>query len=147
MSFVRDLLGSKGAEVLMVAPDTPVLRVAQRMRHDNVGAFVVSGDGHHVDGVITERDIVFGLTRHGPALGELHASALMSHAVETCALADSVRSVMATMTRARVRHVLVLDHGELCGIVSIGDLIKSYVDDTDLETRVLRDVYLAHRST
>ncbi len=146
MSSVRDVLRAKGTEVLMVTPDTPVERVAQRMRHDNVGAYVVSRDRRHLDGLITERDIVFGFARHGAALAEMRASALMTHVVATCRPEDSVRSVMATMTRARVRHVPVLDDGGLCGIVSIGDVIKSYVDETDLEARVLRDIYLARRS-
>jgi CBS domain-containing protein len=146
MSTVRDVLGTKGTAVLTVTPDTPVMRVAQRMRRENVGAFVVSRDGRHVEGLITERDVVFGLARHGPEFVHMSAAALMSRAVETCTADDSVRSVMATMTRARVRHVPVLENHELCGIVSIGDLIKNYVDETDLEARVLRDIYLAHRT-
>jgi CBS domain-containing protein len=146
MSTVRDVLGAKGTAVLTVTPDTPVMRVAQRMRRENVGAFVVSGDGRHLEGMITERDVVFGLARHGPEFVHMSAAALMSRAVETCTADDSVRSVMATMTRARVRHVPVLEHHELCGIVSIGDLIKNYVDETELEARVLRDIYLAHRT-
>ena len=147
MSLVRDVLGAKGTDVLMVEPDTPVWKVAQRMRHENVGAFVVSKDHHHVDGLITERDIVFALGFHGSAVANMRAAALMTHTVETCAPNDSVRSVMATMTRARVRHVPVVDHGELCGMVSIGDLIKSFVDEAELEVRVLRDVYLTRRTS
>ena len=146
MSLVRDVLGAKGTDVLMVAPDTPVWKVAQRMRHENVGAFVVSKDHQHLDGLITERDIVFALGHHGSGVADMRASAVMSRGVETCAIDDSIRSVMATMTRARVRHLPVLDHGELCGMVSIGDLIKIFVDEADLEVRVLRDVYLARRS-
>jgi CBS domain-containing protein len=66
--------------------------------------------------------------------------------VHTCRPDDSVRSAMATMTTSRVRHLPVVDQGELCGIISIGDVIKSYVDETELEASVMRDAYLAHRS-
>lgn len=145
MTTVHDVLRTKGSTVLMVEPDAPVVRVAQRMRRANVGAFVVSGDGRRLEGLITERDIVHGLAFHGSTLIGMTVSALMSRTVETCTPHDTVRSVMTTMTRARVRHVPVLDDGGLCGMVSIGDLIKHYVDETELETRVLRDIYLAHR--
>jgi CBS domain-containing protein len=146
MSRVSDVLRTKGASVLMVTPDTPVVRVAQRMREEHVGAFVVSSDGHRAEGLITERDIVFGLARHGESLLTLRASALMSRGEPSCRLDDSVRSAMTTMTNARVRHLPVVEHGEVRGIISIGDVIKTYVDEIDLEAGVMRDAYLAHRS-
>lgn len=146
MSNVGNVLHAKGAHVLMVAPDTPVVQVAQQMRQEHVGAFVVSSDGRRLAGLITERDLVFGLARHGPAFLNLTASALMSHAVATCTPGDSVRSAMAKMTNARVRHLPVLEHGELRGIISIGDVVKACVDDADLETNVTREAYLARRS-
>jgi CBS domain-containing protein len=146
MSRVRDLLRTKGNEVLMVAPDTPSVRIAQRMREEHIGAFVVSSDGRRVEGLITERDIVHGLARFGQGLFALRASDLVSQAVHTCRPDDSVRSAMATMTTSRVRHLPVVDQGELCGIISIGDVIKNYVDETELEASVMRDAYLAHRS-
>ena len=146
MSRVSDVLRAKSDHVLMVTPDTSVVRVAQRMREEHVGAFVVSSDGRHLEGLITERDIVRGLARDGPALLGRRASDLTSPAVHTCRADDSVRSAMATMTASRVRHLPVVEHGELRGIISIGDVIKFYVDETDLETNVMRDAYLAQRS-
>ena len=146
MSTVRDLLDAKGDDVLQVAPDTTIERIAQRMREARVGAFVVSRDGHRLDGLITERDIVYGLARQGGEVAKLRASDLMQHSVITCAPDDSIRSAMATMTRARVRHLPVVDGGRVRGIVSIGDVIKSFVDDAELEARVLRDAYLARSS-
>ena len=147
MSTVRDLLDAKGDDVLQVTPATTIAQIAQRMREDRVGAFVVSRDGHRVDGVITEREIVLGVARHGAEVVHLRASELMRHTVVTCAPGDSIRSAMTAMTRARVRHLPVVDAGRLVGIVSIGDVIKSFVDDADLEARVLRDAYLARSST
>jgi CBS domain-containing protein len=146
MRTAADLLDAKGPDVLLVTPETTVGTVAQRMREERVGAFVVSRDGRHVDGLITERDIVFGLARDGPSVVHRRAAELMRHDVVSCAPGESIRSVMRTMTRARVRHLPVVDVGSLCGIVSIGDVIKVFVDDADLEARVLRDAYLARSS-
>jgi CBS domain-containing protein len=146
MSRVRDVVHAKGERVLMVTPDTRVVRVAQRMREEQVGAFVVSSDGHRLDGLITERDIVFGIARRGEAVLALPAASLMSRAVHTCRADDTVRSVMTTMTDAKVRHLPVVEHGQVRGIISIGDVIKSYVDEIDLEANVMRDAYLAHRA-
>jgi CBS domain-containing protein len=145
MSTVADVLRVKGDHVLMVTPEVRVLHVAQRMRQENVGAFVVSRDGRQLDGLITERDIVHGIARHGTAVVDMPASALMSHTAHSCSPRDSVRSAMAEMTRMRVRHLPVLDKGELRGIISIGDVVKACVDDAELENRVLRDAYIAHR--
>jgi CBS domain-containing protein len=146
MSTVRDLLDAKGDDVLLVAPDMTIERVAQRMREERVGAFVVSRDGLRVDGLITERDIVLGVARHGGEVVHLRVRDLMQHSVATWAPGDSIRSAMAAMTRTRVRHLPVVDAGRLRGIVSIGDVIKSFVDDAELEARVLRDAYLARSS-
>jgi CBS domain-containing protein len=147
MSTVRDLLDVKGDEVLQVPPDMSIERVAQRMRERRVGAFVVSEDGERLDGLITERDIVLGMARRGGAVVHLRATDLMQHSVVTCAPSDSIRSAMTLMTQNRVRHLPVVEGGRLRGIVSIGDVIKSFVDDSDLEARVLRDAYLARTST
>src|SRR3546814_17987852 len=71
----------------------------------------------------------------------------MSREVATCRPTDTVESVMAAMTRHRVRHMPVLDQGKLCGIVSIGDVVKSRLDDLELETSTLREAYMARPCT
>ena len=71
---------------------------------------------------------------------------LMTRAVLTCKPDDTVRAVMADMTRARVRHLPVVEHGRLRGIISIGDVVKTCVDDADLEASVMRDAYLTQRA-
>jgi CBS domain-containing protein len=146
MSRVRDILATKGGEVLTVEPSTPVLRVAQRMFAEQIGAFVVSPDGQRLDGLVVERDIVFGLARHGDAVLNLPVSAVMTRAVITCHPDDTVRSAMTEMTRSRVRHLLVVEDGRLRGIISIGDVVKASIDDADLEANVMRDAYLMRRA-
>jgi CBS domain-containing protein len=147
MSTVRDLLDRKGTEVLVVPPSMTIARVARHMREERIGAFVVSRDGRRVEGLITEREIVYGLARHGAGVLEMRASEVMQRSVVTCAPTESIRVAMERMTHVRVRHLPVVEAGRLCGIVSIGDVVKSVVDDVDLESRVLRDAYLARSSS
>jgi signal-transduction protein with cAMP-binding, CBS, and nucleotidyltransferase domain len=142
---VDDILKAKGRDVSTTSPDTVVIRVAQRLRLERIGALVVSGDGHRVEGIITERDIVVAIARHGADALGLHAADVMTRSVRSCSPDDRVRDVMVEMTSARVRHLAVVEHGMLCGIVSIGDVVKTCLDDADLEVRVLRDAYLGHR--
>ena len=146
MSRVRDVLQAKGSEVLSVPPATPVQRVAQRMRIDHIGAFVVSSRVGQLDGLVSERDIVFAIARHGAGALDLPVSAVMTKALSTCSPDDSVRAVMAEMTRERVRHLPVVEDGMLRGIISIGDVVKASIDDADLENNVMRDAYLVNRA-
>ncbi len=142
---VADILGSKGSVVETIRPDAKVLVAVHRMRMQNVGALVVSRDGEKVDGVLSERDVVRGLTSHGAGLVEMSVVAVMSRSVPTCAPGDSLASVMSQMTRTRNRHVPVVRDGRLCGIVSVGDVVKHRLEEMELETSVLRDAYLTRR--
>src|SRR5206468_6874457 len=99
-----------------------------RMRIEHIGAFVVSARVGQLDGLVSERDIVFAIARHGEGALELPVSAVMSRAPLTCSPDDSVRAVMAEMTRERVRHLPVIEHGQLRGIISIGDVVKASID-------------------
>ena len=82
---------------------------------------------------------------HGADALGMRVSEVMTRSVRTCSPDDRVRDVMAEMTNTRVRHLPVVEHGQLSGIVSIGDVVKSCLADADLEVRVLRDAYLGHR--
>jgi CBS domain-containing protein len=99
----------------------------------------------HIEGLISERDIVYGLARHGSRTLTMFVSELMHHKVLTCSPEDSITHIMAEMTRAKVRHLPVVAHGELRGIVSIGDVVKNRLDEAELEVHVLRDAYIARR--
>jgi len=146
MSRVRDILHAKGFEVHAVPPATPVMRVVQRMRIDHIGAYVVSSKVGQLDGLVTERDILYALARRGAGALDLPVSAVMSRAPLTCSPDDTVRAVMADMTRERVRHLPVVEDGHLRGMISIGDVVKASIEDADLETNVMRDAYLTGRA-
>ena len=140
---VEHVLRTKGPDVETIRPDAKVLLAVHRMRMQNVGALVVSRDGGRVEGVLSERDVVRGLTRHGADLLEMSVVAVMSRSVPVCSPGDSLVQVMEQMTRTRHRHVPVVDgDGHLCGIISIGDVIKQRLDDMELEADILRDVFL-----
>ncbi len=140
---VEAILKHKGRAIVTVRPQASVAIVLHRLEVERIGSVVVSEDNRHLQGMLTERDIVFGLAEFGSGLFKMRVQDLMVHEVPTCGPSDSVRHVMAQMTRHRVRHLPVLENGQLCGILSIGDVVKSRLDEMELETSVLRDAYAA----
>jgi CBS domain-containing protein len=143
---VESILKAKGREVETTTPDTDLRLVVHKLSSLGVGALVVSADGQTVKGTISERDIVRGLNKHGNSVLDLRAADVMSRSAPTCSPNDLLQDVMAQMTQTRHRHVPVLDeNGHLCGIVSIGDLVKHRLDEMELEANVLRDAYIARR--
>ena len=142
---IQNILRHKGNKVVTIQPDTKIGTAAHRLRLERIGAIVVTGDGRRVEGILSERDIVHGLTEHGAAVTDLPVSALMSRNVHTCGPDAEIRDVMRLMTLHRVRHVPVVDNGELRGIVSIGDVVKSRLEDMELEANVLHDYFVAHQ--
>jgi CBS domain-containing protein len=140
---VSSILKAKGAHVETTRPDTTVYTVVWELKLKGIGALVLSEDGKAVLGLISERDIVRGLTEHGAKLLTLPVSEVMTPPVVTCAPEESITAVMARMTSHRVRHLPVLDGGRLCGIVSIGDIVKYRLDELELETNILRENLMA----
>ena len=143
---VESILKVKGREVHTTTPDADLRFVIHKLTSLGLGALVVSSDGRTVHGTISERDVVRGLNRHGDRVLDLRAADVMSQSAPTCSPNDLLQDVMAEMTRTRHRHVPVLDeNGELCGLVSIGDVVKHRLDEMELETNVLRDAYITRR--
>ena len=140
---VERILRSKGATVVTIRPDATVADLVHGLREAKIGAMVVSEDGWHVDGIVSERDVVRGLAERGPDVLNVRVSEVMTRDVATCSPHDSVKSVMAEMTLRRVRHLPVVLDGTLRGIVSIGDVVKNRLDEMETETGVLRDAYIA----
>lgn len=130
---IRDILTSKGFDVVTIDPQAPVTELLTTLREHNLGAVVVSADGRTVDGIVTERDVVRRLA-DGPDFLTAPVSAIMTTDVHTCTFEDSVQSLMTTMTNERIRHLPVLDDDEeLAGIVSIGDIVKSHITQLEFE--------------
>jgi CBS domain-containing protein len=139
---VDGILRAKGAKVVTIQPSATVGDLVAGLAEARIGAMVVSADGRSVDGIVSERDVVRALSRHGARVSDLPVSELMTRNVVTCAPRDSVKQLMTEMTRRRIRHLPVVADGELVGIVSIGDVVKNRLEEMETETNVLREAYI-----
>jgi CBS domain-containing protein len=142
---VREILEHKGRRVVTIRPDATVSTAVHRLALERIGALVVSEDGGSIAGILSERDIVRALVEDGGAImgPDRRVADLMTTGVRTCGPDDSVKGVMADMTRHRFRHMPVVEDGRLAGLVSIGDVVKSRLEEMELETVVLREAYIA----
>jgi CBS domain-containing protein len=136
------ILKAKGNTVIATGPETTVAKAVAKMQREKIGALVVSGDGIEVAGIVTERDILHGLAEHGTALLEKKVGDIMTCEVITAAPSDDVDTMMGLMTQRRCRHIPVKKDGALCGVISIGDLVKSRLEEVEREANQLRD-YIA----
>jgi CBS domain-containing protein len=141
---IESILRRKGADVTTIAPEATVKRAADWLRARNIGALVVTRE-NAVLGLVSEREIVHAFSRHGETAGSMAVKDIMQFGVATVSPDESVNRVMNLMTHHRVRHLPVLRDGKLAGIVSIGDVVKYRLEDLELETNLLRDVYNAGR--
>lgn len=127
--FADQILDEKGRDVSTVAPDATVADALAALAEHNVGALVVSADGAALDGIVSERDIVRRLATAGADALHLEVRELMQAEVATCDGRADIEKLMNVMTEGRFRHVPVVENGELCGIISIGDVVKSRISE------------------
>ena len=138
---IETILSQRGTNVATIAPDASVKTAADRLSVRINGALVVTSGKGGVLGLISEREIVQGFSRYGEAAGSMPAAEIMRSPVVTIFPDESVDRVIQLMTRNRMRHMPVLRHGKLAGIVRIDDLLKHRLEALERETRVLRDAY------
>ena len=136
---VETMLAAKGDKVVTARPDATVATIIRILKLEGIGALVVSEDGEKILGIISERDVVRALVDHGGEVLKVRVVELMTHSVKTCAPDANIKDVMVEMTRSRVRHLPVVRDGKLCGIISIGDVVKNRLEELETETSVLRD--------
>lgn len=139
---VDAILKRKGTRVSTIGKEATVSAAAQRLNVDHIGALVVS-EGPRVVGIISERDIIAGLARHGALALEKRVEELMTWPIVTCTRAQTIKEVMATMTRHRIRHLPVVEEEALQGIISIGDVVKHRLEELEMEAGVLHDLMIA----
>ena len=135
---VASILASKGRSVVTAKPGTSIPEIAQLLKSKKIGATVVVDDSDHVVGIISERDLVHGLARHGAGLLDMHVGDLMTRDVVTCATDIDMDEVMKVMTNSRIRHLPVVEGGRLAGIISIGDVVKHRLDALEDEANQLK---------
>ena len=139
---VRKILDQKSGDVLLAAADATIATTVAAMCARGVGSAVVVGDDGMPVGILTERDVLREFAQHGDRLGGKVTGDLMSRPVRTTTPDASVESVMQLMTKHRFRHVPVIDAGRLVGIISIGDVVKARLQETEAEAESMRQ-YIA----
>jgi CBS domain-containing protein len=141
---VKHILFEKGREVVTVTGDATLSEAARLMARRRIGAVVVRGQDGAFAGVLSERDIVCAIAEESVAALAQTVASRMTRDVCMCAECDTIEDLMETMTRGRFRHMPVVEDDRLVGIVSIGDIVKSRIEETVREAESLRD-YIAAR--
>jgi CBS domain-containing protein len=137
---VEYILARKGRAVRTIAPDASLEDALQRLRQERIGALVVLENGTDLVGILSDRDILYAIADHGTAVLGESVGAVMTEKVFTCSRDDRVSAIMALMTDRRIRHVPVVEgDGRLCGMISIGDVVKQRLDEIEGEAAALRE--------
>ena len=141
---IQNILDRNRAEVITIRPTDTVKNAADRMRAHNIAALVVKS-GAAITGLISDREIVHAVSRHGDRALYMAVLETMTYPAITVAPDDTLKRAMSLMTHHRVRHLPVIANGKLVGIVSIGDVVKHRLEDLETESNILRDAYMAAR--
>jgi CBS domain-containing protein len=140
---VATILQHKGANVVTAQPSASIAELSKLLYSCRIGAVVISSDRMHVEGILSERDIIRILAERGEEALSLPASAVMTREVTTCRPDDDAAALMGVMTERRFRHLPVCEDGALVGLVSIGDVVRVRVDEIEHEAEALRE-YVTH---
>ncbi len=136
---VARIMKDKGHTVVTTPPHCTLKEIVDILAAKRIGAIMVTDDVKTIKGIISERDIVRALANGGASALDDSVSLHMTRNVVTCTSHDHISHVMAEMTRGRFRHMPVVDAGILTGIVSIGDVVKIRIEETEAESRSLRE--------
>lgn len=139
---VATILQAKGMTVHTVATHAPIAEAIRVLNANRIGAVVVLHDNGKVAGILSERDIVRHLEDDAGRLLKRAVREVMTEDVITCGRDASVSELMEQMTRHRIRHIPVVEDGELIGIVSIGDVVKRKIEEAEQEALALKE-YIA----
>lgn len=139
---VASILDIKGRDVATVRAGSSLMEITGNLAEHKVGALIVVDDAGHVEGIISERDVVRAISTGGAGVLDQAAGQHMTSDVVTCGLDDTVGELMERMTTGRFRHLPVIDGGKLIGIVSIGDVVKQRIAEAEQEAEAMR-TYIA----
>ena len=136
---VNDILLHKGSDVITIEPTASVGAAVRMLAQHRIGALLVTGADYHIVGIISERDIVRVLDQRGPAVLNAPVAEVMTRKVVTCDRRETIVDIMERMTTGKFRHVPVVEHGRLAGLVSIGDVVKVRLSQLEHEQNALRE--------
>jgi CBS domain-containing protein len=135
---IAAVIKRKGSRVVSIAPDRTITEAVSLLTTNGIGAVLVLDSTGDIHGILSERDIVSGLSKHGADALSQRVDALMTRDVLHCSPRDTIAEVMAVMTERRTRHLAVMEDGKLAGLISIGDVVKQRLIDANLEVETLR---------
>ncbi|MEE8295150.1 MAG: CBS domain-containing protein [Sphingomonadales bacterium] len=135
---VANILKKKGSRIISVSEDQTVLEALNVLAEYHIGAVFVMGKNKKIAGVLSERDIVRALPNAKGLLRTQKVSSIMTKEVINCDEGDSVETVMAIMTKNKIRHLPVKKGGKLVGVISIGDVVKERIAETEQEAEAMK---------
>lgn len=138
---IQLLLQKKGSTVFEITPDATVGACTDSLNKHHIGSLIVRPKNGSVEGIVTERDIMRCLTEKQGQVWSIKVRDIMTPRTRliTASIEDSIQSLMARMTEKRIRHLPVFEGNNVVGIISIGDLVKYLLDETQLENEQMRD--------
>jgi CBS domain-containing protein len=139
---IADLLRHKGSEVVTAVPELSVSGLLEDLSRHNIGAMVVVDETGALVGIVSERDVVRRLNERGSELLHAPVAEIMTTQVVTCEPGEAVDNLAAIMTERRIRHMPVVEHGRLVGLVSIGDVVRSRIEQLESQSEQLES-YIA----
>lgn len=147
MNSVRDILDHKGHAVFSVTPKTNLLQALQSMREHHIGALMVLEQGR-VKGIITERDFAYQVADMGVCALDQPVENWMTEEVIAIEPDTVINDCMQIMSKAHIRHLPVMEHGALIGVISIGDVVRAMINEqkstiVGLENYILSQSYLS----
>ncbi len=141
--FVRSVLRHKGSDVVTVQETDDVAKVADVLVRWRIGAVLVRDGASRIVGILSERDLVVAMARHGERCLAMPVSDLMVRHLVTCSPEDAIEDIMVLMTERRIRHLPVMQDDRLLGLISIGDVVKSRIAEFQSETEALKSYITA----
>ncbi|MGP1274583.1 MAG: CBS domain-containing protein [Caulobacterales bacterium] len=135
---VAAILAQKGRDVITIAPTASLIEASHVLAEHRIGAVVVTGAGGQLAGVFSERDLARAISRDGAGVLDQPVSSVMSRSLVTASASTHIDTVMELMTEKRVRHIIIVDEGELAGFVSIGDVVKRKIESAEAEAGALK---------
>jgi CBS domain-containing protein len=132
MKTVKQLLSGKGSQLHSIRPDAKVIEALQLMAHKDIGALLVMEGGRLV-GILSERDYARKIVLQGRSSADTPVRDIMTAQVVSVGLGDSAERCMQIVTDKRIRHLPVVEGGQVVGVVSIGDLVKAVIEDQQVE--------------
>jgi CBS domain-containing protein len=135
---VAAILNGKGRDVIAEKSATPLSGICKVLTEKGIGAILITDGQGHIEGIISERDIVKAVGREGPGALDKPVGDIMTRSVVTCADSDTINDVMSQMTKGRFRHVPVVTDGQVTGVISIGDVVKYRIAQVEQEAESMR---------